>query len=493
MSTYAARIQDGLIAALATPLGQSALAVIRTSGAGAIETLAAAFSRPKTLAEATGNSMIHGDLRIPGKEGPDAVVDDVMLGVFRAPRSYTGEDMVEIYCHGSVPGIERIFALLFELGFRQAMGGEFSLRAFLNGKMDLTRAEAVQEIVSARSRSAQVLALHRLGGAVERKIDGVKHALVKVLAMVSIQLDYPDDEIDDIQLPLDELRSLRSELKRLAATFEAGKTYRHGVRLALAGRTNAGKSSLFNALVREERAIVSDVHGTTRDYLEAPFSIKGIPVRLFDTAGLRESEERIEAEGIRRSGMVIESSALVFYLIDGTTQGRSTETNDRDTIGLDDLHSDDRRHVAELVAQSRPVVLVWTKTDDLACLPAPKFLRVEEADKVQTVGVEIPVVAVSSQNQDGIDRLLDTASALVLKGANVEDADVLIDSERQFSLLERSEESLERVIESVEAGAAMDLVALDLQDSIQALGEITGEVTSDDVLEAMFSGFCVGK
>ena len=287
----------GLIAALATPLGQSALAVVRTSGPGCIEHLAGLFSRPAALKTAVGHTMVHGSLIDPAAAGQsrESQVDEVLLGVFRGPKSYTGEDMVEIYCHGSIPGIDRIFALLFAAGFRQAEGGEFTLRAFLNGKLDLTRAEAVQEIVSARSRIGQSLALHRLGGAVVNRINGLKTELVRLMAMVSIQLDYPDDEIDAITLPPETIAAIGEGLARLAATYSIGRSYQQGVRITLAGRTNAGKSSLFNALVREERAMVSEIHGTTRDYLEAPFVILGIPVRLFDTAGLREVEEVLES------------------------------------------------------------------------------------------------------------------------------------------------------------------------------------------------------
>jgi tRNA modification GTPase len=466
------RFQEGLIAALATPLGQSALAVLRTSGTGCIEALSGAFSRPAALAGAAGHQMVYGSIIDPRTS---TVVDEVMLGVFRAPRSYTGEDMVEIYAHGSVPGLDRLFDTLFHLGFRQALGGEFTLRAFLNGKLDLTRAEAVQEIVGAQSRTAQALALHRLAGAVESRIEQFKRSLVEVLAAVSIQLDYPEDEVDALDWPAFRLEGIKAGLESLARSYQAGRVYQHGARLVLAGRTNAGKSSLFNALVREERAIVSEIHGTTRDWLEAPFAVKGIPVRLFDTAGLREADELIEAEGIRRSGQVIASAALVLYLVDAAAPAQAGG----------DIVPEDWSHLADLAGRGIPVVVVWNKTDVPGARPAPAILELG--------GAALPVRAVSARTLDGVDGLIDAIAASLLPAAAAEDADVLIDSERQFRLLERAATAIGHVLEAERAGLGPDLLALDLQDAVSALGEITGEVTSEDVLETMFSNFCVGK
>lgn len=414
--------------------------------------------------------MVYGSIRHPETR---AAVDEVMLGVFRGPKSYSGEDMVEIYCHGSIPGIDRLFETLFALGFRQATGGEFTLRAFLNGKLDLTRAEAVQEIISSQSRTAQVLALHRLAGAVEEKVNQFKQGLVEVLAAVSLQLDYPEDEVEALDLPRDRLEGIRSGLETLARSYQSGRVYQHGARLVLAGRTNAGKSSLFNALVREERAIVSEVHGTTRDWLEAPFAIQGIPVRLFDTAGLREVDEVIEAEGIRRSGQVIGSAALVLYVVDAVTAAG------------DGLPVEDRGYLADMEARGIPVVVVWNKID-LAGARRPAAIAAGIAETP-------PVHAVSARTLEGIEALLDAIAARLLPGAGAEDAGVLIDSERQFRLLERAAAAIAQVLESDRAGVSLDLLAMDLQDAVSALGEITGEVTSEDVLSTMFANFCVGK
>src|SRR6056297_2114405 len=304
--------------ALATPWGESALAVIRCSGEGTINLVAGLFSRPEALRGAENASMLHGYITANNAAGSEKI-DEVMLAVFRPPHGYTGRESVEISCHGSLPGIQKILETLRTVGFRDAAPGEFSLRAFLNGKMDLTSAEAVQEIISAKSRRAQSLALHRLSGAVYRRIDELKRRLKNLLTRVEVQLDYPEDEYEaGPDIPMEELKKLPEDLHRLLDTYRTGRMYQQGVNVALAGPTNAGKSSLFNLFLREDRSIVSGVHGTTRDYIESWITIHGVPVRLFDTAGLRDPEHPVEAEGIKRSGRVVESAALVLYLVDAT-------------------------------------------------------------------------------------------------------------------------------------------------------------------------------
>ncbi len=457
--------QDDCIAALATPLGESALAVIRTSGPGCIEALAACTSSPSTILEAPGNTLVYGFIIDPQVQGlPGGAiseqVDQVMFGVYRAPRSYTGEDSVEIFCHGSVPGIDRILQVLFSQGFRQAGGGEFTLRAFMNGKMDLTRAEAVQEIVSARTQTAQAMALHRLGGSVENRINELKSDLVKVMAGISVQLDYPEDEIGDVPMDVPMVDRAISGLQALAATYQTGRLYQEGVVIALAGRTNAGKSSLFNLFLKEDRSIVSDIHGTTRDYIESVMAIGGIPVRLFDTAGLRNIDETIESEGIRRTGQVVSRADLVLYLVDGT-------------LGLE---PEDEEHLANLT--SRPHIRIWNKADAGDCKPRPEGW-----------------VALSTFTTEGFDLLHREILSLLGPGGvtGVHSGDIIIDSPRQKRCLEDAVAALLHLKEGMLAAMPLDVLALDLQTALNSLGEITGEVTREDILDAMFSGFCVGK
>ncbi|SIQ52685.1 tRNA modification GTPase trmE [Alkalispirochaeta americana] len=450
--------ENDLIAALATPLGSSALAVIRTSGPGCIEAVAALTDRPASLARCPGGRLRRAQLRDPET---GRVLDDLMVGVFRAPRSYTGEDAVELFCHGSVPGVQEILALLFRSGFRRAEPGEFTLRAFLAGKVDLTRAEAVQEIVSARTARGHGLALGRLGGSVEAEVNRFKDELVQIMAGIALQLDYPEEETGQIPLDRQALRHIREGLLQLAASYSAGKLYQEGVVIALAGRTNAGKSSLFNALLKEDRAIVSDIPGTTRDYIESSLDFGGIPVRIFDTAGLRETGEILEGEGIRRTGQVLEAADLVLYLVDGV-RGLAEEEEDR----LDRAKA----------SGSPPFIPVWNKADDRACLPPPEGF-----------------FPVSARTLQGMEPLLEEVVRRVTPEHRCQEESPVIDSLRQRDLLERAAAALQEVDRGIQEEMPVDAISLDVQEAIHALGEITGEVTSADILDAVFQQFCVGK
>ena len=469
MSTQVS-LSDDPIAAVATPFGEGAIGVIRTSGESCIELCAHVFSRPDAVLAAAGHTMVHGYLVDP-QTGRS--YDEVLLAVFRAPKSYTGQDSVEISCHGSPAGMQAVMGLLLQYGFRAAEPGEFTLRAFLNGKLDLTQAEAVQELVTAKTRTAHSLALSRLSGGIYQRIDAVKQRLVRAMAAISIQLDYPEDEIGPIPLPQGDIDFARDELQGLQTTYRSGRLYQEGVRIALAGRTNAGKSSLFNLLVREDRSIVSDQHGTTRDYIETMINIEGIPIRLFDTAGLRDTQESIEFEGIRRSGMIIESAELVLYLVDAV---RGLEQEDLDRLG-------------QMRDGGVPHLQVWNKID------ARIGASGQSGDSGADGFPEIPAGAVtlSAQTGEGLAALHAAVLEAVGQGEGISDGAVVVDSQRQHDLIQRALQALAQVQLDIDQRDHLDVLALDLQEVLNALGEITGEVTSADVLDAMFSGFCVGK
>jgi len=440
------------IAAPATPVGHAALAVIRSTGDGSVDLLARLFSAPARLRAAEGNSTVYG--RIVDPESGEAV-DEVMVLVFREPASYTGQESAEIMCHGSPAGVERILSLLYRVGFRGAEPGEFTLRAFLAGKMDLTEAEAVHEVVSATTARAHALAVHRLSGSVHERVDAAKRELVEVLAGVELGLDYPDEEVEAPDIPVDRVTELRGRLESLAATYRTGRMYQEGALCVIAGPTNAGKSSLFNLFLREERSIVSEQHGTTRDYIEAPLSLDGVPVRFVDTAGLRAAAEGIEEEGIRRSRSVVDAAALVLYVVDATV---GVTEEDRGTMA------------------SHPRFLgVWNKTDLSGAPPPPTFLPL------------------SVETGAGVETLLAEVRRRVLPQDVSGAGEPVIESTRQLDLLQRAAGALALVEDAVRQGVSADAVALDLRDAVGALGEITGEVTSADVLETMFSHFCVGK
>jgi tRNA modification GTPase len=451
----------GPIVALATPWAESAVAVIRTSGAGTLDLLAGCFSRPGALKSAFSHRMVHGTLTDPAT---GEAADEVLCAVFREGRGYTGEEAAEIYAHGSLPGISLILDILRRRGFRDAAPGEFTLRAFLNGRLDLTQAEAVAEIVASRSRTAHSMALHRLSGGIRELVEGYKSSLTALLAAVEIQLDYAEDEVEaPRKLDTEEVAAIRRGLEALASTFETGRLYRDGARIALSGRTNAGKSSLFNLFVREDRSIVSEVHGTTRDFVHEEITVKGIPATLYDTAGLRaagtesgegndDGKDDIETEGIRRSGLVTGEADLVLYLVDGIRG-----------IDGDELESLDGERS----------ILIWSKADSAGAAPAG-FL---------------PVSAFSTEGF----ALLEEEIARRLEDRGGASDGAVIDSARQRDLLNRSAGALGELLRGAEEEMPLDVLAVDLKEALDALGEITGEVTTAEVLHEMFSRFCVGK
>lgn len=447
------RSPDDPIAALATPLASSALALIRVSGMGSLDLLARLVKGGGTAASWRGNSIRRRVIR-DGEED----VDEVMLAVYRAPRSYTGEDSAEIISHGSIPVIQRLLSLLTRSGFRPAGPGEFTQRAFLNGRMDLTRAEAVNEIVRARTDRARALALQRLSGAIESRVRAAREGLVDLRAGLEVAIDYPEDEHDggpDHQGALDRTISL---LEGLTRTYRQGRIYQEGAGVAIAGATNSGKSSLFNAILRQERAIVSEVHGTTRDWLEGTVSLEGIPVRLFDTAGLRRTSDPLEAEGMRRTGQVLQSADCVIYIVDSTR-------------GMDD---EDRAFLSR--HSGVPLIRAWNKVD----LPESR-------------GAPEGFMPLSATTGLGLEKLEAQVAATALGGSAAESGEPLIDSVRQRDLIGRALAALGRLREARARGVPADLLAVDLADAMDALGEITGEITTAEVLERMFAAFCVGK
>lgn len=522
-------MENDRIAALATPMGSSALAVIRTSGPGCIDEIAGCTDRQAVIAESRGGRMRKVRFVDPTDGGE---VDEVVLGIFRGPASYTGEDMVEIYSHGSIPGIQRILATLYTVGFRPAEPGEFTQRAFLAGKIDLTRAEAVQELVSSQTATGHEMALQRLGGSVEAVIRSIKDEIVQIMARVAVQIDYPEDEIGEIAIDPVTVSSARDRLFRLAESYRTGRLYQEGVSIALAGKTNAGKSSLFNALLREDRAIVSETHGTTRDYISSRIDLQGIPVELYDTAGLRNTTEAIEEEGIRRTRTVVTGTDVVLYLIDGTV-GMTAEdeevlaelagapavsdrgnretppgnVSDGDTRTWDDRRGDTQSGTIpnrNFPNPGRRIHIVWTKSDAPGWRPPSGNNESTESDKDGTLwkdssresdppSLPFLYIPVSAEKMVGIDTLIATILETIVPERSVRTGAAVIDSLRQKNLLDRTIAALDEVLRGLETRMPVDVISVDLQDALYALGEIVGEVTTEEVLDAVFGGFCVGK
>lgn len=452
---------DDDIAALATSPGPGALAVIRVAGPSALKRLARVFSRPKALSSSKGHAALLGRiLKAAGQDDADTnSADQAMVLVFRAPASYTGQDGADIMCHGGSAGVELVLAALDSAGFRRALPGEFTFRAFMNGKLDLAEAEAVNELVSARTAAAHDDALARLSGGLSAELASAKERLTKAAAACAVGLDYGEDEAPDAFTgSLGELESLAASLQALADSWRVGRLLRDGALVVLAGGTNAGKSSLYNRLLKEERAIVSELHGTTRDSLEAQLDLDGLPVRLLDTAGLRDSPDPVEREGVRRSRLQAEGADLVLYVVDAV---RGLRPDDRAFL---DGHEG--------------ALLVWNKVDDPAAGPAP--------------GGWLPVSAKTGLGERELVRAV--RAALMGPGASAQAAaGTRVSTARQADALRRAAAACRSALAAAGSGLALDMVALDLAEALAALGELTGETAPEDVLDAMFSGFCVGK
>lgn len=479
---------DEPVAAIATALVPSALGIVRTSGKGCIELVARCFSRPEALLSANGNTLVYGWMLAPESDGDSASgsaelrrVDEVMLAVYRAPKSFTGEDSVEIIGHGGPAVILSVFRLLVASGFRPAERGEFTLRAFANGKTDLARSEAIREIIEARTDTAREHAADRLSGSLSNEIAAVKDMIVRELAAIGVEIEYPEDE-ETSGGAFDPARisAVCDRLRTIASSWATEKLYQDGARVVLAGRTNAGKSSLFNTLLKEERAIVSEIHGTTRDWLESSADFGGIPVRIFDTAGLRETGDAIEAEGVERSRSLAENADLVLYLVD-STEGVLPE----DTLFLS---------ASEM--KIPPTILVWNKADKPGAKPLP--------DMDQSFAQISTTCTVSAKSGTGIADLIGKASRILMGDRSTctdtppasSDQHVRGPSpgtERQKDAVQTALSFLEHAIDAARQGFPMDAIEEDLEEALSSLGEITGEVTSADILDTVFSGFCVGK
>jgi tRNA modification GTPase len=452
------------IAAVATAFAPAALGIVRTSGKNCISLVSHVFSRPQTLNSAVGNTLVYGWL-VRGTER----IDEVLVSVFRAPKSFTGEEMAEISCHGGTAVVKAVLDLLLANGFRQALPGEYTFRAYINGKTDLTKAEAVREIIDSRTDISRSRAAERLAGNLYAEIDRIKRLIVDTLGSIEVGIEYPEEEQTTIDtFDRADIEQAAASLQLLADSWKSEKLYQDGARVVLCGRTNAGKSSLFNVLLKEERAIVSPVAGTTRDWLECWTSFDGIPVRLFDTAGIRDTEDIVEKQGVELTHSLSSDANVVIYLTDA-----ASGFTDEDGIFLSSC--------------TGPVVFVWNKCDKTNVQP----LLTDEQKK--RIPYQCKEVHVSALNGRGIPDLLDAVKKELTKGIDTDRRQAGLGSARQKVAVEEALERVKHALVSADDNYTLDAVVQDLEDSLDSLGEVTGCVTPDDVLGSIFSRFCVGK
>ncbi|GAB4020263.1 tRNA uridine-5-carboxymethylaminomethyl(34) synthesis GTPase MnmE [Spirosoma migulaei] len=457
------------IAALATAPGIGAIAVIRVSGEGAIEITNRIF-RGKDLTQQASHTAHFGTLRNrPDASGTESIIDEVLVTVFRAPKSFTKEDVVEISCHGSEFISQQILRRLTQEGARLAKPGEFTQRAFLNGQFDLVQAEAVADLIASDSEASHRAALNQLRGGFSKRLKELRQQLIDFVALVELELDFGEEDVEFAHR--DRLRQLMLDIRRvlhpLIDSFSTGNAIKNGVPTVIVGKPNAGKSTLLNALLNEEKAIVSDIPGTTRDVIEDELFINGIRFRLIDTAGLRQATDRIEAIGIERTQQKMRDAALVVYLFDGKN------------IEPDEL----QLAVTEVRESGKPYLLVGNKLD---AITDQKRLALEDI-------LGETVVWISAAKQTHLEELKSALSARVLTDAAVQTGSAVVTNARHYEHLTATDEALARAIAGLDSNVTPDWLAMDLRVALQHLGEITGEITTDDLLESIFSKFCIGK
>lgn len=453
---------EDTIAAVATPLGEGGLAVIRISGDQALAIADRAF-RPggkhsTKASEAKSHTIQYGHIVRAG-----AVVDEVLLAVMLAPRTFTRENVVEITCHGGLFAAKMVLDTIVEAGARIAMPGEFTKRAFLNGRLDLAQAEAVADLISARTELALAAANEQLAGKLSQRINDLRDDLMRTLAHIEAHIDFPDEDIapDTREKLLSRLEQARDTIAILLRSSSEGQLLRRGIRVAIVGRPNAGKSSLLNALLGHDRAIVSPMPGTTRDTIEETATIRGIPVIFVDTAGLREGRDEIEVEGIRRSHETIARAELILQVLDSS----------------EPMTAEDERYLAQFADRKR--ILVCNKTD----LPRRLVLSTK-AD---------PAVEISCATTEGIEALKESIKGMVWAGEiTAEMLQVMVNS-RHEDALKRAVLGIRNSIQGFQQSHTLEVIAMELRIGVNALGEIVGKTATEDLLDSIFSQFCIGK
>ncbi len=451
------------VAALSTPYGRGAIAVIRISGEDAVDILSRVFvpSSAKKINAYRAGQMIRGSVISGGRE-----IDDGMAVYFKAPNSYTGENSAEIYCHGGILVSEEVLKAVFAAGASPAPAGEFTRRAFINGKLGLTEAEAIINTIDAETTDKLDLARSHRKGVLSKKIDSIYSSLLSLVSSAYVFADYPDEDLSDVspEEMAEKLSAILAEIKKLADTYKTGQAINEGIYTVLAGRPNTGKSSLLNLLLGSERAIVSDKAGTTRDSIEETVSIGRIMLRLCDTAGIREGSDEIEKLGIERSISALEKAGLVIAVFDGSQEATSED-----------------KRVCEIVSKLSCSKIALINKSDLE----KKFdLDTSAFDKT---------VYMSAKYSESSELLTREIESLFIEGEINYDTDAIVASARQRASLDRAAEAVESALSALSAGHTPDVAGLDIEEAMEALGEIDGRAVSEDIVKDIFGRFCVGK
>lgn len=476
-------MQNDTIAAIATPPGVGGVGIIRVSGGDAFSIVLPLLRRPGgQTALPPSHLLTYGHIIDPTTQ---EMLDEVLVAFMSAPRTYTSEDVVEIQGHGGPLILQRILRVVLAQGARMANPGEFTLRAFLNGRLDLAQAEAVMDLIGAQTEAGQRLALQQLRGRLSTQIEEARRAILGVVARIEASIDFPEEDVPTPQIG--ELRPLiafaQQQVASLLAGSEQGKLYRQGLRTAIIGRPNVGKSSLLNALLRTERAIVTSFAGTTRDTVEEVANLRGIPLHLIDTAGITHTDDPIEQMGVQRSRAAAESADVVLLVFDASEALSEQDyqvSHELQAMGLgSSVATEDISY-----SHKRPVIVILNKTD---CVES---IQVED---VRHLWPRAVFVRTSTITGVGLTELEETLVELVLAGKTINSASVLVTSTRHQEALRRAAQQLRASVVSLEQRLPLDFVSIDLRAAYDALGEVTGETASDDLLDKIFSEFCIGK
>lgn len=461
--------ENNIIAAISTPAGIGGIAIIRLSGNGCIELVDAVFKsfKAKKLAEAKAYTVHFGSII---KE--NVVLDDVLVSVFRNPHSFTGEDIIEISCHGSIYIQQNILQLLISKGASLAQPGEFTQRAFLNGKMDLSQAESVADLIASSSAATHRLAMNQMRGGFSNKLIELRTELLNFTSLIELELDFSEEDVEFANR--DHLKEaahqIESHIKKLADSFSIGNAVKSGIPVAIIGETNAGKSTLLNLLLHEEKAIVSDIHGTTRDVIEDTINIQGLTFRLIDTAGIRDTHDEIESLGIERTFKKIEQANIVLWVADCETINEHIEELSQKILP---------------VVGDRKLILIFNKVDIISAE--------RKAEKEKLLFDKIPErVFISAKYEQGTNQLED----LLVKTANIpeiSEQDIIVTNVRHYEALQNALVAIKRVSEGLDLKISGDFLSQDIRECMYYLGEITGQISTDEILGTIFSKFCIGK